>query len=118
MPLKSLAYTDADHEKMKEGMAKCCSMPSDYVGPKYPWGLELSFDNTVLEKMGKQATDFKPGTDMPITGTLRITGMNINENEDGSKHQSVRAVLTAIDDGQEPKTDKERATAIYGSSET
>lgn len=115
MPLKSLAYTDEDHEKMKEGMAKCCAMPSDYKGPKYPWGLELTFDDSVLEKMGKSAADFKVGSDMPITGTLRITGMNLNENEDGSKHQSVRAVLTAIDDGVDPKTDADRAKTIYNS---
>lgn len=113
MPLKSLAYTDEDHEKMKEGMGKCCAMPSDYVGPKYPWGLEITFDNASLEKRGKQATDFKPGTDMPFSGTLRITGMNINENEDGTKQQSVRAVLTEIDDGKAEKTDKDRASAIY-----
>lgn len=113
MSLKSLAYTDDEIAKRKEGMDKCCTMPSDYVGPKYPWGLELTFDNAVLEKMGKSATDFKPGSDLPITGTLRITGMNINENEDGTKHQSVRAVLTAIDDGMKGKTAAETAEQIY-----
>lgn len=113
MPLKSLAYTEEDHAKMKEGMTKCCDVPSDYKGPKYPWGLELSFDNAVLDKLGKSASDFKPGEDIPISGTLRITGINMSENEDGSKQQSVRAILTAIDDGAKAKTADETAAAIY-----
>jgi hypothetical protein len=111
MALKSLAYTEADHEAMMGDM-KTSPMPSDYVGPKYPWGLQLSFDDATLEKMGMSATDFKPGTDMPIEGVLRITGISISEREDGTKCQCVNAVLSSIDT-ETPKTPAEAAEMIY-----
>lgn len=116
MPLKSLAYSADEIAEHKAEQAKYSVMPSDYAGPKYPWGLSITFEDASLAKMGMDAKDFKPGEEMPIAGTLRITGISMNEREDGTKSQCVNAVLVAIDTSGPAKTTAQAADTIYGKS--
>lgn len=106
-----LAYTE---EEQREHSAKCCDMPSDYKGPKYPWGLSVHFDNSVLDKLSKNVSDFKIGEEVQVPVTLRVTSLSANESEDGEGRQSVGLVMTSID---MPKSDSDKAKTLFGDSD-
>lgn len=110
--LKSLAYSDEEIAKHKEQSEKYCAMPGDYKGPKYPWGLELRLETSSLEKLGKAATDFKVGTEIPMNAIVRVTSVSSNETEDGGKSECVCLVVQQMDiEGS--KTSEQQAAALY-----
>lgn len=114
MPLKDMAYTDAEIAERKENMDKCCTMPSDYTGPKYPWGLELRLETNSLDKLGVDIGKFKVGQELPLEIMGRVTGISINEREDGERSACLTIVAAKI--GLEPKkrSMEEQAENLYG----
>lgn len=109
MPKVDLAFTDAEQKEMAAD--SCCPMPEGYKGPKYPWGLQLTFEDSVLEKLGKTAADFKIGEALDVPVTLRVTGLRATEREDGDMRQSVDLVMIAIDTGA--KSEEEKARTLF-----
>lgn len=113
MPLKDMAYTDAEIVERKENMDKCCVMPSDYSGPKYPWGLELRLENNSLEKLGVDISKFKGGQSVPLQIEGIVTGISLSENEKGERNACLTIVAAKI--GLETKkSTTEQAESLYG----
>lgn len=113
MPLKDMAYTDAEIAERKENMDKCCAMPSDYTGPKYPWGLELRLETNSLEKLGVDISKFKVGQELPMDIIGRVTGISINEREDGERNACLTIVAAQIGLNTKKST-SEQAESLYG----
>jgi hypothetical protein len=106
--MPDLAFTKEELAQREKDMkdSPCCSPEG---APKYPWGLEFSFQKETLAKLGRRASDFKVGQEIPITGTLRITRISSYETAEGSD-DSAGVVLTSVD---LPKNEKEAATTLY-----
>lgn len=99
MALVDLAYSDEEIAQKKAEQARYSSMPQDYEGPKYPWGLELSLESGSLKKLGKTIADFKVGQEIQFTVVGRVTGVSLNEREGGEADSCVRLVATKMDFG-------------------
>lgn len=108
MTMKDLAYSAADQKEMKE---KYAEMPTDYSGPKYPYGLELSLDEHCLEKLGKSASDFKVGEDMKVAVMFKVNRVSISEQVEGGKHETVGLCVTGMDFAE---SYSEKADKLYG----
>lgn len=116
MPLKDMAYTDTEIAERKADMEKCCTMPADYSGPKYPWGLELRLETNSLEKLGVDISKFKVGQELPMDIMGRVTGISINERENGERSACLTIVAAKI--GIETKKSlAEQAETMYGKDE-
>lgn len=111
MPLKDMAYTETEQAAMAAD--RCCPMPADYQGPKYPWGLELRIENGSLEKLGLDISKFKVGQEVPIDMVGRVTGLSINERENGER-QACLTIVAAKMDIATKKNEKEQADTLYG----
>lgn len=49
--------------------------------PSYPWGMRLTFNKEVLEKLGLDVTQFKVGDTVNITAKGEVTSTSVSENE-------------------------------------
>jgi hypothetical protein len=84
--LVDLAYDDEDEYEM----AKACSGPILADQPKYPRGLQITLTDKEFKKLAEAGDDFDMD-DAMIGGEVhgffmaRITGVNMNETEGGSK---------------------------------
>lgn len=107
--MKDLAYTATEQKDNKE---KYCCMP-DGSGPKYPWGLNLTLETETLAKLGKNASDFKVGSEIPITVLAKVTSISMSEREDGGKHQTVGLMCCQMDLGDGKTSDAEKAEKLY-----
>jgi len=101
-----LAYTP---EEQKE-RDKYAPMPSDYNGPKYPWGLSVTFDKSTLAKLGKSARDFNVGDEVVMEVKLRVTSISAYETE-SSTEESVGLTMVAI--APEEPEGPSRAERLY-----
>lgn len=102
--LVDLAYTP---EEQKERAGKYSTMPSTYDGPKYPWGLELTLDESVLRKLGKTSRDFRIGDEIDLPVRVRVTRISAYETESGSD-ESVGLTVTHMQGEAE-----DRAAKLY-----
>lgn len=102
--LVDLAYTP---KEQKEREDKYSAMPSAYDGPKYPWGLELTLDDSVLRKLGKSSRDFRIGDEIDLPVRVRVTRISAYETESGSD-ESVGLTVTHMQGEGE-----DRAAKLY-----
>ena len=105
-----LAYTDSE---LSERSPKVSDMPTDYKGPKYPWGLNLSLESDSLKKLGKSVSDFKVGTRVPITIMAEVSNVSMSENSDGSKHECVGLLCADLEFPSAKQSDSEAAEKLY-----
>lgn len=104
--MPDLAFTKED---LAERQAEYSATPPVEDMPKYPWGLELCFDKTVLAKLGLQASDFKMGQEIPVQAVLRVRSLRQEENVSG-EDSSVGLTMISVD---LPKTSKAQAKKLY-----
>lgn len=105
-----LAYSK---EELAERERKCCDMPMEYKGPKYPWGLNITLETDSLEKLGKTVTDFEVGARIPITIIAEVSNISMSQNSDGSKHQCVGLLCADMEFPSAKRSDKEMAETLY-----
>lgn len=53
--------------------------------PKYPYGTSLSLDESILEKMGVDHSDWSVGDIFHLHALAKVTSVSEHENQDGSK---------------------------------
>lgn len=105
-----LAYSEAE---LKEHDRKCCDVPMDYKGPKYPWGLILNLETDSLEKLGKSVADFKVGQKIPLMVMAEVQSISMNQTSDGDKHECVGLLCADIEFPSGGRSNEELASAIY-----
>ena len=88
---------------------------AEYVGPEYPYGLEIMLGEDELKKLGVEALP-EVGSDKGIVAQVCIKSVSENERVDdaGKKHsnRSMTLQITALRLGPKPdRTDEEK---FYG----
>ena len=91
--MKSMKLSPAEKEK---------SMPvatGKMDGPQYPWGLRITLDNDVLEKLGISLP--RVGEKIRIDAIAEVKSVHASESEDKKKYASCELQITdiALDDG-------------------
>lgn len=89
--------------------------------PEYPWGLNVCFDNSTLEKLGMDATKVSVGDTVMMHCLVKITNVGCNEREgpDGKPVEDYRVEgrieQAAIDGAEEEEAPKRRLQLAYKS---
>lgn len=86
-----LAYTPAEQKERD----KYAPEPAEYSGPKYPWGLSVTFEQGTLAKLNKRAKDFSVGDEIEMLAKFRVTNISAYENERGAE-ESVGLTMVAV----------------------
>ncbi|WP_238919391.1 capsid staple protein [Achromobacter xylosoxidans] len=95
-------------EEAKE-VAGCCSSDGEAEGPKYPWGLSISLDDTTLEKLGISALP-QVGQRMQLAAVVEVCSTSQHENQEGmDKCVSLQIIKLGLE-GERPNP----ATVLYG----
>lgn len=90
--------------------------------PQYPWGLQYSINEEVLEKLGDSIDDYEVGEEYYLYAKCKVVGKSEREYENSPKSMCVDLQITDLliedTDGDEeeekPRTAGER---LYGASE-
>lgn len=77
-------------EAKKNGMAVETSPGKADNGPKYPWGLEISLENDVLDKLGINIDTARIGKEYTISAVCETTSISENESKNGSSYKTIR----------------------------
>lgn len=96
MALKDMALT-AEEAKAEYGDCAPCSTggDSDDNAPKYPWGLSLCMDETVLAKLGIGLMPV--GTEFVLTAKVTVTGTSSRDRLKGKPSQDMDLQITSLD---------------------
>lgn len=105
MALVDLALTPTE----QSGAEKMSEVPG-YDAPKYPWGLEISFDDQTLSKLARSSSDFTVSDEFEMTVRVKVSRVSSYETDSGV-NQSVGMCITAVD---LPKREQDRAEILYG----
>jgi len=73
-----LAYSDEDIKARESENSPLAEVP------KYPYGLSISLDEKILEKINVDHEDWEVGDVFPVDVLLKVTGKNVNESAGGS----------------------------------
>ncbi len=65
--------------------------------PKYPWGLELTLNDDVLQKLGFKDAMPQVGKIMKIMAVATVTGVRSSQDQDGESESSMSLQITALD---------------------
>jgi hypothetical protein len=106
--MPNLAYTKKELLARSE-VNTATPMYDPGEAPRYPWGLELCFDQSVLKKLARSASDFKIGDEIPVQATLRVRSLRSEETVEG-EDSTVGFTMIAV---ELPKTDGERAAKLF-----
>lgn len=89
---------------------------SEQKEPMYPWGLEYSLNEDVLEKLGDTPDDFEIGEEYILTARCKVVGKSEREYENSPKSMCVNLQITdmAIEDTAKPI--KNVGDRLYGGS--
>lgn len=82
--LVSMEISDAELKKRMEP-----ATISTENAPKYPWGLSITLDQSSLEKLGLDVSDFKVDTYKMLIAKVEVTSISSNESKGGMDNQSV-----------------------------
>lgn len=107
MKLTSLVLSKAEREKAVEASTP----PED--APRYPWGMSLTLDDEVLEKLG---IDTLPalGTELELVAKVKVTRVSASDDADGGKYRSLSLQLTdACLEGYGDAKKKSAESALY-----
>lgn len=86
-----LKLTDADKKKR----AKEFDPKNVDAQPDYPYGTRLSLDDAALEKLGIDELP-KAGSELHVTGIVKVTGTSQNADEKGSSDRRVELQITHL----------------------
>ena len=64
--------------------------------PKYPDGLELRLDNTILKKLGMKVSDFKMGEDKALVANVRVEHVRSEETLGNDPEDSITLQITEM----------------------
>lgn len=109
--MTSMAHTPEDLKHEMAEMSAPSVAPSEYKGPKYPYGLCISLDDDSLEKLG-MAGDLPPvGSIINFMAIAKVTSASENEREgmDGKAEKCCRVELQITDMGVAGASDADRA---------
>ncbi len=67
--------------------------------PKYPWGLQITFDRESLKKLGKSVDDFDVGQRVTFVCIAKVTSLSKRDNESGEGSQDVTLQIQKINMG-------------------
>ena len=113
MKLVSMATTPAERKEANAEIA-----PEKDNGPIYPWGLSISLNDDVLDKLGLKLPEV--GDTMMITAKVRVTSASAREYEyDGAKKTCRDCSLQITDLGVQDQGEADAADRLYdgGSAE-
>ena len=74
---------------------------------KYPYGLQFSLEESDLEKLDVDHTDFKVGDSFPLDILAKIVSISSNESEGGQSNCCVRFQITHIEGEEHEDTIEE-----------
>lgn len=104
-----LARTPEEKKEKLEDML--CPSPMDGASvPTYPWGMCLSMDDEVLEKLNLDTDDVEVGDLIHMSVMCKVTSISKNANEDGSRERIELQVIMASaedEDDEEPDEDED-----------
>lgn len=82
--------------------------------PAYPWGLSVTLDDDVLEKLGLGLGDFTVGNSMTLIAKVDVTACSSNETKGQDARVSVSLQITdlCLEDSGSKAT--KAADALYG----
>lgn len=108
MKLTNLKITKADRDARTEP----ASMATE--SPAYPWGLSITLDDDVLEKLGCAIGDFKVGASLMIVANVEVTSVSSSETRGAGNSRSVGLQITDLGLEDEAGKVKAAAKALYG----
>ena len=89
--MKDMKLTD----KESKDYGLCCPSDSD-DGPKYPYGLCLSLNETTMKKLGMETLPKVGGTVM-VMAKANVVSVSQREERDGDKNSNVELQITEMD---------------------
>ena len=103
MQLKDMKITQHDEEPVVIAVSE---MAKDSVDrDRYPWGLSLTMNKDVLEKLGVKATGFEPGKAFKLVAKAEVESVNINKSREGRHYGGTVVEMQITELGLEPMDD-------------
>jgi hypothetical protein len=65
-------------------------------GPRYPWGLSISLDDSTIDKLDIDFDTCNVGKEYTATVVLRVTSKNDNERQDRTHNRSISMQITKM----------------------
>ena len=99
MALKDMALTEAEAKE-----EECCAPSHDgdgHSGPKYPYGLTVYLDDTVLSKLGLTQLP-AVGTQLTLTAAVTVKAVDLRQRAGKEDENSVDLQITAMELGAAP----------------
>jgi hypothetical protein len=96
-------------------MLGCCPEDSDSSGPKYPYGLTMYLNESILKKLGMGELP-EVGAKMNLAAICVVTGTSSRQDQDGSTHQCIDIQITDMELAEDGKSEEaDPAGAMYPS---
>ncbi len=86
---------DLKLSKRNKNELKTMAQPMENEGPRYPYGMRLTFEEDEVEKL-PHLEKMKVGEKVSISGVGEVTSIRMNENKDKKKQYSVEVQLHKI----------------------
>jgi hypothetical protein len=103
MKLRSMELT----KKESGGGIECAPSTKD-GGPRYPYGLEISLDETVLAKLGIELPEV--GSYVRIRADACVTSVSSNQHKDNKPNRNVRVQIERL--AVDPSEDESMEEAL------
>jgi len=81
--------------KISKNELKTMAQPIEDEGPRYPYGMKLTFEEDEIEKL-PHLEKMKVGEKVTINGTGEVTSIRMNEDKDKKKRFSVEVQLHKV----------------------
>lgn len=107
--MPTLLNMEQDPEEAREQTA-----PGPEDAPKYPWGLALTLDDDVLEKLGMLDHLPSVGDEVIITALACVTGVRSSQTLVGDNESSVTLQITDMACDNSPEDLGQQASRLYG----
>jgi hypothetical protein len=101
--LVSMKSTPAEKKEMSE--------PKEYTGPEYPYGLNVSFNQDSLEKLGIDKLP-QVGTEMLLLAKVKVSSASASDSEFGSSKNVSMQITEACLEGLS-KDEEKVASKLY-----
>jgi hypothetical protein len=75
--------------------------------PVYPEGLKLHLDSDTLRKLAMSRSDFQVGMELPICGSVLVTGIAATPKQIRGADTSVTLQITSLDIGDDAEPELE-----------
>lgn len=88
MSMVNMAMTAEEAKEYSSPCAPC----SDEKGPRYPYGLCLSLDDSTIKKLGITLPEV--GSELQVTAKVVVTSVGMSQVQDGEKEQRCELQIT------------------------